>query len=147
MEGFRRVDLAATRYGDLKFLVAVPRPGEPWGALAPLRGTTWGSLIPVVSGDAMSHALHGNPQALLAAAGRPPQHQGKQLPLAERRCEVRTGCLLHRDSHCFVASGKLPECFIAAIPGDHEQMLAAYVALAWDEGRYVVVVEGGEFVL
>jgi hypothetical protein len=95
----------------------------------------------------MSRALHGNAQELLGQVGRPPRHQGKQLPMPWRLCRDRQNCLLHKASTCFVASGKLPACFMASDLPDGVQSLASFVASTWDEGRYVVVVEGGEFVL
>ena len=131
----------------MSITLPIPRDDEPWGVLAPLRPTTWGSLIPVVTGDAMSRALHGNAQELLGQVGRPPRHQGKQLLENQRLCRDRQNCLLHNASHCYVASGKLPACFVATDLPDGAQSLASFVALTWDEGRYVVVVEGGEFVL
>jgi len=67
--------------------------------------------------------------------------------MAERLCRDRQNCLLHDGKACFVASGKLPACFVVVGLPDGAVSLASFVASTWDEGRYVVVVEGGEFVL
>jgi len=147
VDGIRQIDLFDTPYGDLKFTLPVPRAGEPWGVMLPLKETPWAKLIPIVTGDALSHALHGNTKPLMSVVGRPPRHQGKQLQVHERHCKLLGTCTLHEYSRCYVGSGDLPGCYVAPLLGPEAAMLALVVAMAWNEGRYVVVVEGGEFVL
>lgn len=49
--------------------------------------------------------------------------------------------------HCHPGSGKLPECYIAPTEDRQLRILAVAIGQAWDEGRYVFVVEGPEFLI
>jgi hypothetical protein len=55
----KEIDLTSETQGEIRLLVATPTEGSPWGAYEPLRGTSWEGGVGVVSGAALSHALHG----------------------------------------------------------------------------------------
>ncbi len=46
---------------------------------------------------------------------------------------------------CKAGSGKLPDCYEAPLLSVGQSLCATVVALAWNEGRYVVIVDGLEF--
>lgn len=121
----------------------LPTAEGPWGILSPLQGSKWGDQIPAISGEIWSLALHGRTQPLRQLLGPPPPVRARRLPLVEREC-IEYGCVL-RGSHCTPGSGKLPRCYRSPEPDLHRLVYA--VAMAWDEGRYVVVVTGNEFVV
>lgn len=138
-DGFREMDLIDQEQGKILLLVALPVGEDAWGRLSPLRGTSWESQIQVVSGEAFSHALHGWATPMMREFGPPPHVRADRVSLEEGRCTLHGPCA---GSSVFCRpSPKLPECYEAAIE------VGARVALAWKEGRYVVVVQGREFVL
>ena len=136
------------RFRKVPVLYPTPLPGNPWGVILPLRETVWGAQIPTVSGDALSHALHGDPKALLEMLGRPPRGRPLRLEMEDRRCSEAQGetCAL-AGSHCVPGSGKLPDCYLAPCEDRTVMALAIAVGRAWDEGRAVFVVEGPEFLV
>ena len=134
------MDLETPEWGLVKLLVATPSPGDPWGVLAPLRGTSWGKQVSVVRGEDLSHALHGWVVPLMRVIGIDPKHRGQRVDPAEGACALRAGCMGAKPS-CHAGSKATPGCFEAeGIDG-----IATDVLMAWQEGRYVVVVEGDEF--
>jgi hypothetical protein len=145
MDGFREIELNDLDFGNLKLLLPVPRTDNPWGVLAPLRETPWGREIPIVSGKAMSHALHGLVKPLWEQLGRPPQAIIRRLG-GDQYCElIQKGNCLMASKDCYLGSGKLPATYVPPHFPQVLGILAATIARAWDEGRYVIVVEGDEF--
>jgi len=134
------------RFRTVPVLYPTPLPDNPWGVLLPLRDTVWGAQIPTVTGDALSHALHGNPKALLEMLGRAPRGRPLRLAMEDRRCiEAQQESCALAGSHCVPGSGKLPDCYLAPCEDRTVRLLAITVGRAWDEGRAVFVVEGPEF--
>jgi hypothetical protein len=138
------------RFGKVKVLYATPLPEDHWGVLAPFRTSTWGPQIATVTGEALSLALHGYPKKLRQALGRPPRVRAKMVPLLDRLCrdhpQVNGLCDIS-GPHCTPSSGKLPQCYEAPTENRGLGMLATAIAQAWDEDRYVFVVEGPEFII
>lgn len=120
---------------------------DPWGDLAPIRMVPeFASLIPVVSGEVFSHALHGYLRPLMEVIGPEPEHQLIRIPAPHNRCSLAADCISYDRSRCQPRSSKLPECW--APEGEQAARAAmALVTLAWVEARYVIVVEGPEFVV
>lgn len=148
MEGLRKLRVSGKDWTEILLLRPTPKKGDPWGALAPLKDTPWGNLIPVVSGEAFSHAMYGHVMPLIQELGPPPKALAKRLPSEWAWCSYKP------DKTCIIASEKcrpcvdLPECYEApAFDNPLHSLLAYHVAMAWKEGRYVVVVEGEEFSL
>ncbi len=142
-DGFREIDLEDAEQGSIKLLHPLPRDGDPWGVLAPLRDTKWGSQIRVVSGEAYSHALHGWATPLARELGPEPRFCARRVDVI---CALHKSCMGYRPKVCRPGV-ELPDCYE---PSDLEypaSMLAVRVAIAWKEGRYVVVVEGETFSL
>lgn len=132
----------------MRIVAAVPKGDDPWGVLAPLRGTVWGSLVREVSGEAMAHARHGFATPLMREIGPHPRVLSRKVPDEDGLCAFA------RDGSCAGATlscrpgPKLPDCYEPPRLADPEaQRLATTVALAWRDGSYVVVVVGGEFSL
>ena len=130
-------------WGDIKIMRPTPVDGDPWGDLAPLRETPWGDLITVVSGEALSHALHGHVVPLVRELGPHPHRLSRRV--ADQRCALWKGCVIAGDD---CQPGKtLPECYSAPDLSLEAALAARAVALAWKEERYVIVVQGPEFSL
>lgn len=145
-EGVHRFSITTPQGEEFKFLRPVPTEEDPWGVLSPLRGTELGKLIPVLDGDSMSHALHGNPLPLIRKLGRPPKAQLKQVTW-DMTCSLIKTCLTADRAICFPCL-KMPHCYIP--PGfetGEEERAAEAVLRAWADERYVVVIEGPEFIL
>ena len=123
----------------------VPRDGDPWGVLAPLRETIWGQFIQIIPGDVFSEALYGHTLPFIRMLGNPPKVHSQRIPLQEGKCREYKDCILV-GPHCRPGQ-KLPECYTAPHRDIEVARLASEVALAWREGRYVLVVDGDEFVI
>ena len=131
-EGQPRLDLA----------VVIPKQGDIWGVLAPLKETPWGDEIWTVPGEAMSHALHGWTVPLLRVLGTPPRARAVRMSEKDGRCSLHETCVMAKD-YCR-PSPQLPDCYEAPLKDVRAAHLATLVALAWKEGRYVLLVEGEE---
>lgn len=120
---------------------------DPWGDLAPLRDEPdFAQLLPVVSGETFSLALHGYAKPLMEVIGPEPEFQLRRLPSKYRECSLRGSCVMFNDKRCQPLSKKLPECWWPEAD-ETSRRAVAVVTLAWAEDRYVVIVEGDEFSL
>jgi len=146
IEGLQYVHLPDKTYGEMKVAIAVPRPDDNWGVLAPLRDTVWGSFITTVSGEAMSQARYGYSAPLMREIGTHPQERARRMSEKEGRCANFTGCA-GAGPTCRPGK-KLPDCYEPPEIEDVDLlMLVTALALAWRDGWYVVVVEGPEFTI
>lgn len=141
-DGFREINLEDTEQGVVKLLVAVPREDEPWGVLAPLRGTSWGDQVAIVSGESLSHALHGWATPLMREIGPEPRHRAKRVP---KLCVLLKGCA-GAGPGC-KPGVDVPACYEPPEAPPGASWVVTRMVLAWREGRYVVVVDGPEFSL
>ncbi len=156
MMKLQRFSLDAGTYGGvIKLMRPLPsqrREGDtviidPWGALAPLRDEpAFAALIPVVTGEAMSHALHGRMKPLMEQIGPEPKYQLIRIEHPHDVCQVARDCIMYDERRCRPRSKKLPECW-SPISEESARRAMAVVTLAWAENRYVVVVAGAEFVV
>lgn len=149
IDGLRYATLDdSERQTTIKVLYPSPLPGNPWGVLLPMRDSSWGEQIPVVTGDALSHALHGRVKPLREMLGNPPQQRAKMIVLEDRLCyEAQARICDMAKPECRPGSKLMPECYVPPTEDRTLRVLGAAVARAWDEGRYVFVVEGPEFVV
>ena len=131
---------------DLHISRPTPVGDDPWGMLAPLRGTGWEPYIYIVSGEAFSHALHGYLQPLLDELGPPPLKVAKRIPDDESICELIDSCVVADRARCF-AAGPPPDCYAPPVEDPLLSRAMQQVSLAWADGSYVVVVVGSEFSL
>lgn len=132
-------------WGEIKILRILPNDDDPWGDLAPLRETIWAQGVQTVSGESLSHALHGWAIPLLDELGDRSHQRIRRMP--KMWCELYTNkrCLI-RASYCY-PNKKVPECY-TVVPEFQGLQSAVYkIVMAWKENRYVVVVEGEEFSL
>ena len=146
-DGIRRFKITSPQWGEIDILRPLPDSGGPWGVLACLKGTPYEELIPVVTGEDLSHALHGRATPLMRAIGRPPERLIKMIPEGFQLCQLADTCIMYDRKACFPGP-KTPLCFEA--PGmdtETAQMAATVVVQAWKDGRYVLVAEGDEFSL
>lgn len=143
-DGIRRINLQDREQGSILLSVALPRDGEPWGVLAPLRGTVWEGLVRTVSGEALSHSVHGWATPIIRELGPNPHAVMRRHP---------TPCVLSTGDQCVGSSpacrpGRgMPDCYE---PPDADGDLSWAVSTALLDlraGRFVVVVAGSEFVL
>jgi len=142
-EGIQRFSVTTPRGEEFKILRPTPVGDDPWGILAPLRELEIGGLIPIVPGETMSHALHGNHLPLLRVLGRPPHAQLKQIK-ADMTCRLIKTCITADRAICFPCQ-KMPHCYEPPGYNFEEGRVVETVLRAWVDGRYVVVVEGPEF--
>jgi len=146
--GTRNITISDPIHGDFRVLQVIPKREDPWGCLAPLQGTYWEQFISVVSGEVWSHALHGLTQPLREKLGRPPKTNAKLIPDKFAWCQkIADGTCGMAGKNCRPGTKALPICYMAPHKEFHISDLAAGVALALDENRYVIVVEGEGFVL
>lgn len=138
-----RFVISSKHWGELKILRPYPKPDESWGELAPLRDTPWGDLLPIVSGEALSHALHGRVDPLMQEIGPHPHGLCRQVPGPFRRCAVADKCAIV-SAHC-EPGPRLPSCYVPPNVSPEVGRAVEVVASAWAEGRYVLIVEGAEF--
>lgn len=139
------------------FLTTEATDEAPWGEFEPLRGTSWAQGIGVVSGETMSHALHGFLQPLLRELGRSPHASGRRVLQKEGECGARAGCPTWAADLCRpggrgTRKGVVgpPVCYEPPLAkGSTEAQIKLFqrVALAWKEDRYTIVIEGEGFVL
>ena len=151
MKGLREITLDTDNQGKILLLVTVATEQSRWGVFEQLRGTSWQHGITEVSGDAMSHALHGYVHPLVRELGRPPTSNGKRVNDAEGACALYQGCIGWDVAYCrpggVLKKGEPgpPGCYEAPIMG--ASSIATRVCLAWKEGRHTVVVTSPEFSL
>ena len=136
--------LSTTEWGEVKIFRPLPIGDEPWGQLAPLKGTPWGDQIPVVSGEVYSHATHGHATPLMRVIGPPPLALMKKIPKDFRICSSIRSCIMADRAVCHPCL-KMPDCYVPPGASVEALLAATSVLLAWKEGRYVVIVEGPEF--
>lgn len=140
MKGTRTLDIKDSRWGILKLLVVYPDETSPLGVLKNIAGTPWEKLFPRVTGEALSHALHGWVDPLVGCLGRSPETFLRVLPEGLGECSLKGNCIGWDPKLCRPAKGGNP-CWEA---GD-EALELAFAALR--EGRYVLILEGAEFSL
>jgi len=142
-DGLKYLRLDDAQQGEILLGIPVPHTDDPWGALAPLRGTVWADQIPVVKGSVMSDAMHGWATGLMRVIGPEPKYLLGRITEAEGRCSLVHECAMVTP-HCYPCQ-KLPDCYEAPLSTPDASHVAALVAMAWKEGRYIVVVEGREW--
>jgi len=144
IEGIKLMTLQEEGQGqrELNLAVVLPKGDDIWGVLAPLRDTPWAQEIHTIPGDVLSHALYGYCTPLIRVLGTPPGARGSRIPDEVGACSQIQTCVM-RKPYCRPGP-KLPDCYDA--PSDDLQVsyLASVVALAWRDGRYVLLVEGAE---
>jgi hypothetical protein len=138
-----RFVIASREWGDLPVLRPYPKPDEIWGDLAPLKGTVWESMVPIVSGASLSHALHGRVTPLMQEIGPAPRGLLRMVPKAFRTCREAGNCITF-NARC-IPDQRMPECFVPTGLALEVRRAVSVLLNAWAEGRYVLVVEGGEF--
>lgn len=142
----RRIKLNDKDQGEILLAILVSKGSdEGWGEAIGLRGTEWERAIRPVSGEDLSHALHGWATPLARTLGERPSAVAKRL---------RQPCARVAVGDCPIAGPKCvtgpatPECFEPPTKLPKEAMPAAYeIAMALRDGYHVVRVLGSEFVI
>jgi len=146
LEHLNRFSLDSLEWGQILVLRPIPLNGDIWGDIVSLKNTPIGKLIPVVSGEAFSNAMHGYITPLMNEIGPYPHGLLKQIPEKYRTCQMSKSCILYDTNVCFPCP-KLPACFEPSWVSSEDSEAMATVILAWVEGRHVILVEGEEFSL
>lgn len=142
-DGFRRIDLNDQDQGVIRLSIIIPTT-DPWGAAAPLRDTPWGGLVREVSGESVSHAMHGYATPLVRQLGPPP------ITVARR---MRVRCALADGGQCVGASAScvpgrdMPDCFDPPNLSPQIARVVATILLDLKSNRHVIITLGSEFVL
>lgn len=134
-------------WGTQLILRPMPIGQEPWGILAPLKATGMRKLIPEVSGEVYSHALHGHVAPLMQQIGPDPASLLRRAHKLFPECSERKSCIAWTDK-CHPGP-KLPDCFnpIEGLDDSEQKQALITVLTAWRDNRYVVIVVGEEFSL
>lgn len=129
-----------------KIMRAIPRGDDYYGALRPLiEDEGWCTLFDVVTGEAMSHALHGYTHPLAQELRWKPEDRLKRHAVKNLMCRYLTdqSCRRRKTAICRPCE-KMPMCY--APEGDY-QGLKLELLSSVKEGYYIVVVTSGEFAL
>lgn len=132
------------KWGRPKFVKALPKKGEAWGFLAPLKGSAWSKLINVVPGHIVAHAVRGHATPLMQMLGPDPR-SCLRLISDGNQCALTKACVAV-GKHC-LPSVKVPDCYEAPSEDLAFSLVASQVVLAWRDGYTVLVVEGDELVI
>ncbi len=143
MRGLIRYQFDDPTWGRFAVFRPIPKGENLWGSLECLKGTEWEKMIPVVTGESMSHALHGYLKPLIEEIGPEPRLTAKQVPEAMGRCAMYKDCLT-AEPRC-VPAGPPPDCYEAPMADPAASFAATTVVLCWKAGDWVVVVGSGEF--
>ena len=131
------------KWGRPKFIKVIPKRGDIWGVLAPLKDSQWGVLINVVPGHAVAHAVRGHATPLMQLLG--PDPTACLRLVSENRCAFINACVT-ASKDCY-PSKKLPDCYEAPSEKPQFSLAASKVALAWKDGYAILVIEGDELVI
>jgi hypothetical protein len=144
LDGFRQIDLRDREQGPVYLCVVTPKDGDSWGVLSPIQNTPWATLVQAVSGEALSHALHGWATPLIREMGPHPHAVAKR---------ITTPCALSKNRSCAFAGALckpgpwMPSCYEPPDMDTENALLINTVLLALKEERFVIRVVGSEFVL
>lgn len=128
---------------ELKVLRPVPMNGDAWGVFESIKDTDVGKLIPVVSGEDFSQALHGRFLALKRNIGREPKYQIQKIT-SDMTCGLIDSCILADRAKCYPCKNT-PHCYQTPGFAGLQDHAISTIVRAWADDRYVVVVEGPEF--
>ena len=135
----RRIKIQTVEMGTLDLLVVLQAKGvweSDWEAL---RASPFANLIPIVTREALDHAIRGWSKPLVRSIGLPPEGALKKLP--SKLCAVRAICPFHDQKHCASDAKKMPTCFEpSGVEEGVARTLAAEVCRLWHERTYVIVV-------
>lgn len=112
-----------------------------------LRDTVWEKGIHTVSGDAMSHALHGWVDPLLREIGSEPRQTCKKIPIEVGLCSLYEDCINAQKTCQPKHIQTLPSCYEAPLKDPEQQLILSEIVHQWSNGVFVIVVEGKEFTL
>lgn len=124
-------------WGEPRIARSVMKSGDPWGALAILKGTPWEDLFPQVPFQVFDQALRGYATPLMRIIGPPPVSLPKRLPITYTQCRDRKVCI-NAAPTCTPGKG-MPECWgPEGLDGDAAEV-ASKVTRLWKEGVHVIV--------
>lgn len=141
MKGIVITKIPDASWGNPKIARAVGNDTDPWGILAPLRGTAWEPLIPLIPSLILDQAFRGHATPLMRVLGPPPEALARRLPITYARCRDRDTCI-NSGPDC-KPGPKMPDCWEGEGEGleDREQAaVVSSVARLWRDKIPVVVV-------
>ena len=140
------VDLQDPEQGPLRLAIVISKDGsnDGWGEMMPVIGTPWEVAVRPVSGEALSHALHGFATPLVRELGPEPKVIAKRIA---QPCALSTGDQCAGARAVCRPGPKMPECYEAPGLSLEATACAAALALALKENRHIIRVIGSEFVL
>lgn len=139
---------------SIELLIFYPGDGH-WGELEPLRETEWARGVTEITGTSLSHALHGMAGPLLKELPIDPRLRPKKISPEQGECLSSDHCPSFNKGLCrpggrFKREWGPPSCYGPPLEdGTPWKIREVFqqVALAWSEGRHVVLVQGEEFSL
>ena len=144
-DGLHRFVVGDRTYGDLRLAVVLPSEDDPWGVLAPLRGTSWEGLVQTVPGEAVAHARHGYAAPLVRVLGPGPNDLARKVSVEHGRCRLAALDVCASASPTCRPGPRGPPCYEPPGLSPDAQEAASLLVGAWRDGYHVVVVIGEEF--
>lgn len=139
MRGTRKAVISCSEQQDFLLMWAIPKENEPMGVFSVLRGTVWEKLVGKVSGESLSHALHGWATPLVREM--PPKPKNLLRKLKGENCWMRKECVM-ATQRCH-PNLDVPNCFE---PEDLKvRLVVNYILMMMKENYQVVWVDGEEF--
>lgn len=142
---FRSFTINSSVYGSFKIKRPIPIDKEFWGVLQPLKTLELAKHIPVIDSRVFSFALHGHVKPFLEVLGREPKYN--LLINKQHVCLLSDSCLSFNAKKCF-PNTHMPVCY--EYPKNTNPDLTSLVNelfISWQQGYYVIVVDGEEFIL
>lgn len=139
MNGVVVTTIPDVAWGNPKIARAVGDDRDPWGVLAPLRGTPWEDLIPIVPASILDQAFRGHATPLMKILGPPPRALMRRLPVQYAQCRERHACI-NAGPLCRPGP-KMPDCWEGEGLDSAAVAVASQVARLWREGTIVIVLE------
>ena len=138
MLGTRKAVISCSEQQDFLLLWAMPKK-DPMGVFSVLRDTKWEKLIGKVSGENLSHALHGWATPLVREL--PSKPKSLLRTLKNERCWMQKECVMATD-RCY-PNLKVPNCFEPEDP--QVRAVVNFILNMMRDGYRIVWVDGAEF--
>ena len=138
MSAIRKIILQDKQQGQLKVAFPIPRD-TPYGFFLPLASTYWRGLLPIVTEDALNHALQGWATPLVRELGPSGYHLSKKVLPKDRLCKEVSTCTM-ATSNCVIGCKKLPECFQSNSEDSDVAECVRQLVLLWAEGYSVIII-------
>ena len=130
-------------WGTVTICQIIPNKDGSWGSFEVLRGTDLEPFLPVVSGEALSHAKHGWIMPFIREVGPSPKEVISKLQGEGWPCAYKTDNSCGFPQPICRPDKKSPVCYEPGLPVE-ARVVGAFVIRSWTEGAYVCILTGVE---